>query len=99
METRSQGPPRGSGDSSVFVGNLGDADQHTISQMFQNYGIKPMRIRVLMDDTTGRSKGAAFVDFASVQEAQQACSLDGKEFMKGRSLRINPANSKPGTRM
>lgn len=81
------------------MGNLGDADQQTITQMFSNYGVKPMRIRVLVDDTTGRSKGAAFVDFGSAHEAQQACTLDGKEGMKGRSLRINPANSKPGTRM
>jgi RNA recognition motif-containing protein len=66
--------------------------------MFSNYGVKPMRIRVLMDDQTGRSKGAAFVDFGSAQDAQQACSLDGKEGMQGRRLRVNPANSKPGTR-
>ena len=98
METRSMGGPRGSGDNSVFVGNLGDADQQAIFSMFQGFGVKPLRIRVMTDDTTGRSKGAAFVDFGSSEEAQQACNLDGKEGLQGRRLRINPANSKPGTR-
>lgn len=98
IETRSMGGSRGSGDNSVFVGNLGDADQQAIFSMFQGFGIKPLRIRVMTDDATGRSKGAAFVDFGSSEEAQQACNLDGKEGIQGRRLRINPANSKPGTR-
>jgi RNA recognition motif-containing protein len=52
----------------------------------------------MMDDATGRSKGAAFVDFGSPEDAAQACNLDGKEAIQGRRLRINPANSKPGQR-
>lgn len=91
-------PQRSSGENSVFVGNLGDADQQTISSMFQSLGVKPLRIRIMVDDQTGRSKGAAFVDFGSAQEAQTACTFDGKEGLQGRRLRINPANSKPGTR-
>lgn len=100
MHLRSQDAPpqRSSNENSVFVGNLGDADQQTIASMFQNFGVKPMRIRILMDDATGRSKGAAFVDFGSTQEAQQACALDGRDGLQGRRLRVNPANSKPGTR-
>lgn len=98
MDRGGGGPPQRNNDNSVFVGNLGDADQGTIAQMFQSYGVTPMRIRVLVDEQTGRSKGAAFVDFGSQQEAQNACSLDGKEGMQGRRLRVNPANSKPGTR-
>ena len=66
--------------------------------MFGGLGLKPLRIRVMMDDATGRSKGAAFVDFGSPEDAAQACNLDGKDGIQGRRLRINPANSKPGQR-
>ena len=69
-----------------------------IEGFFNNDNFRPLRIRVLTDDT-GRSKGAAFVDFGSQAEAQDACRLDGRE-MAGthRRLRINPANNKPGPR-
>jgi hypothetical protein len=67
---------------SVFVGKLGYADQQTIASMFQNFGVKAMRIRIQMDDATSRSKGAAFVDFGSTQEVQQACTLTGRDGFK-----------------
>jgi len=87
-----------SGENSVFMGNLGEADQRQVESMFSAENLKPLRIRVLTDDT-GRSKGAAFVDFASAGEATAACRLDGKEMANShRRLRINPANSKPGPR-
>jgi RNA recognition motif-containing protein len=44
-----------------------------------------------MDRETGRSKGFAFVEMSSDQEAQAAISaLDGKE-MGGRVLKVNEA--------
>lgn len=49
-----------------------------IEDFFQNEKFRPLRIRVLTDDT-GRSKGAAFIDFGSSAEAQDACRLDGRE--------------------
>lgn len=60
--------------------------------------MRPQRVRVLTDET-GKSKGAAFIDFGSQGEAQDACGMDGKEIpgRRGR-LRINPANSRPGPR-
>ena len=82
-------------DNCVFVGNLGDADQRGVDQIFRQFGLNPLRVRVLQDDQ-GRSRGAAFVDFGSQQEAQEACKYDGREGgPQMKRLRINPAGSKP----
>ena len=60
--------------------------------MFSSQGLTPANIRVLQDDG-GRSKGSAFVDFNSAEEAQRACGFDGRK-LNGveRPLRINSAN-------
>ena len=69
---------RGNSDASVFVGNLDyNVDQNALSGMFNSVGIRPVACRVLKDDQ-GRSKGSAFVDFASAADAQQAISYDGR---------------------
>ena len=64
-------------DASVFVGNLayGDGEQQ-VRALFGSSGLQPVSARVLMDDQ-GRSRGSAFVDFASPEEAQRACGLNG----------------------
>ena len=50
-------------DASVFVGNLAyTADSNEITNMFSQKGIRPVSVRVLMDEY-GKSKGSAFVDF------------------------------------
>ena len=82
-------------DASVFVGNLGDCDQRGVEQIFRQYNLNPLRVRVLQDET-GRSKGAAFVDFGSSNEAQEACKHDGREAGPNmKRLKINPAGAKP----
>lgn len=82
---------------SVFVGNLGEVGQQDAEGMLRSMGMNPLRVRVLTDDQ-GRSKGAAFVDFGSMPEQQQALQCDGKMGQSGRRLRINPANQRPGGR-
>lgn len=82
----------------MFVGNLGDVDQRGVESIFSTMGLSAARVRVLMDDQ-GRCKGAAFVDFNSAQEAQQACQLDGREGGPNRKrLKVNMAGNKPGGR-
>lgn len=82
-------------DCSVFVGNLGEVDQRAVDGIFRQFRLNPLRVRVLQDDQ-GRSKGAAFVDFPSQQEAQEACKFDGREAGPNmKRLKINPAGAKP----
>ena len=52
----------------MFVGNLGDADQRMVEDLFRGFNLRPQRVRVLTDET-GKSKGAAFIDFGSQAEA------------------------------
>ena len=92
------GPPQGNNDNSVFVINLGDADQRNVEDLFRSFNLRPMRVRVFTDETV-KSNGAAFIDFKSSNKAQNACKMDGREIPGSRTrLKINPANSKPGPR-
>jgi hypothetical protein len=89
------GGGRGDPDASVFVGNLAyTCTDRELSQLFSGKGLNTASVRILHDDA-GRSKGSAFVDFASPAEAQRACQLDGQAVGNGsRPLRVNPANRK-----
>jgi len=90
---RGGGGGRGDPDASVFVGNLAyTCTDRELSQLFSGKGLNTSSVRILHDDG-GRSKGSAFVDFASPAEAQRACQLDGQTIGQGaRPLRVNPAN-------
>ena len=90
---RGGGGGRRDPDASVFVGNLAyTCTDRELSQLFSGKGLNTAGVRILHDDA-GRSKGSAFVDFASPAEAQRACQLDGQTLGHGaRPLRVNPAN-------
>ena len=61
----------------MFVGNLAyTADSNEVTNMFAQKGIRPVSVRVLMDEY-GKSKGSAFVDFSTPDDAKKACSFDG----------------------
>jgi len=67
--------------------------------IFGQEGINPLRVRVLTDES-GKTKGAAFVDFATPEDSERACRMDGRQLpgINPRGLKVNPANSKPGGR-
>lgn len=79
----------------LYVGNLGyDVSDDELSQLFSAHGTVDSA-SVIMDRNTGRSKGFAFVEMSSNEEAQAAMSaLDGQE-VGGRSIKVNEA--KPRT--
>ncbi len=79
----------------LYVGNLGyDVGDDELSQLFSAHGTVDSA-SVIMDRSTGRSKGFAFVEMSSNEEAQAAMSaLDGQE-VGGRSIKVNEA--KPRT--
>ena len=54
---------------SCFVGNMDfNMDQHSVMDMFKSEGLQPVSVRIMKDDQ-GRSKGAAFIDFGSANDA------------------------------
>lgn len=75
----------------LFVGNLpfGMTDA-TLTDLFSQYG-EIVSARVIFDRNTGRSKGFAFVEFATAEAAEAAiAALDGQE-IEGRKIVVNVA--------
>ena len=78
-------------ENRLFVGNLsyqtGDSD---LQDYFSQAGVVTS-VNVMMDKMTGRSRGFAFVEFASAEEAAKAVEqFHNKEF-QGRALTVNVA--------
>jgi RNA recognition motif-containing protein len=75
----------------IYTGNLAysvsDAD---LRDAFEAFG-KVSSASVIMDRTTGQSKGFGFVEMANNSEADTAIkALNGRD-LKGRSLKVNQA--------
>lgn len=75
----------------LYVGNLGyQVTSADLSDLFAQFG-GVASAQIIEDRDTGRSKGFAFVEMSSDQEAQAAIAgLDGKQH-EGRSLTVNEA--------
>jgi RNA recognition motif-containing protein len=75
----------------LYVGNLGygvtDGD---LEQLFAAHGTV-QSVQVIMDRDTGRSKGFAFVEMGSDQEAQAAMAALSGQQVDGRALTVNEA--------
>jgi len=75
----------------LYVGNLSrDISDAQLADLVAPYG-KPQSSEVVRDRITGESKGFAFVEMASDDEARATITaLDGKE-INGRTLKVNEA--------
>ena len=77
----------------LYVGNFPySVDESQLREMFSAYG-DIQDIALIKDRETGRSKGFAFITFASQQAAEKALDLNGKE-VDGRALKVNMAQEK-----
>jgi RNA recognition motif-containing protein len=79
----------------LYVGNLSyDTSADTLRTLFAEFG-EVESVNVITDRYTGRSKGFAFVEMASVQSAEEAIgALNGKS-VDNREIRVDKA--KPRT--
>ena len=75
----------------LYVGNLSfDTTTQDLEQMFGESGTVTSS-NIIEDRETGRSRGFAFVEMSSKEEASAAiAALDGKE-VGGRNLKVNEA--------
>ena len=75
----------------LFVGNL---SFQTLENDLQDYFAQAgtvTSVNLMLDKATGRSRGFAFVEFATAEEANKAVEqFHGKEF-QGRTLTVNIA--------
>jgi RNA recognition motif-containing protein len=75
----------------IYVGNLSfQADEESLYQLFAEYG-EVKSCRIITDRETRRSKGFAFVEMTSDDDARNAISaLNGADYMR-RPLTVNEA--------
>jgi RNA recognition motif-containing protein len=77
----------------LYVGNLPfSADEAQLRELFSAYG-EISELAMITDRDTGRSKGFAFLTFATQQAAEKALELDGKD-LGGRNMRVNIAQER-----
>lgn len=80
--------------SRLFVGNLAyTTAENDLTDLFSQAGVV-VSANVVFDKMTGKSRGFAFVEMASPDEANKAVELfHGKDF-QGRSMTVNVARPK-----
>lgn len=78
----------------LYVGNLDyDANENDVNELFSNYG-EVLSAIVVRNKDDGTSKGFAFVEMETIDEAQKAADgLDAVMFM-GRAITVNEAREK-----
>jgi RNA recognition motif-containing protein len=82
----------------VFVGNLSfNTTQDRLREAFVTAG-QVVSVHIGTDRETGRSRGFAFVEFSSDEEAQKAISSFNEFELDGRKLRVNAAEDRPPRR-
>jgi RNA recognition motif-containing protein len=83
----------------IYVGNLlFDVTKDDLRALFGKFG-EITEVRLIMDKFHGKSKGFAFIEMPSEDQAKKAIEeMNGTEF-KDRALRVKEANpKKPQTR-
>lgn len=80
----------------LFVGNLPySVTEERLLELFQGDGRTVNRVTIVTDRETGRSRGFAFVEMASSEDAQAAVgALNGVD-CDGRALRVDEAHDRP----
>ena len=81
-------------ESRLFVGNLSyQTAENDLQDYFSQAGAVTS-VNVMLDKMTGKSRGFAFIEFASLDEANKAIEqFHNKEF-QGRALTVNIARPK-----
>lgn len=80
----------------LYVGNLSySIGRNDLERMFAAHG-KVTSAQIITDHDSGKSKGFAFVEMSTDQEAQAAiAALNGKS-LEGRNLTVNEARPQEG---
>ncbi len=77
--------------SKLFVGNLPfTTTENDLQDHFGQAGAV-IAVNIMQDRATGRSRGFAFVEMASQEDATKAISMFHQQEFQGRSLTVNEA--------
>ncbi|MDP4175892.1 MAG: RNA-binding protein [Bacteroidota bacterium] len=78
----------------LFVGSLPwSINDQSLEEAFQKYGTV-VSAKVITDRATGRSKGFAFVEMSSANEAKDAMRELNNSQLNGRNIVVNEANAR-----
>jgi len=79
----------------LFVGNLPfETTEAQVKELIEGGKRTVRSVKIITDKETGRSRGFAFADLDSEEEAKAAISeLNGKDF-NGRALKVNEAEER-----
>jgi RNA recognition motif-containing protein len=78
----------------LYVGNLSyQTEAPALQQLFEQAGTVET-VKVMKDTATGRSRGFAFVEMGSDEEAARAISELNARTLEGRTLTVNEARPK-----
>ena len=81
-------------NTKIFVGNLSfNTTENDLQDAFAAHGTVT-EANLMMDRTTGRPRGFAFVTMSSPEEAQKAIDALNGATMDGRNLTVNEARPK-----
>jgi RNA recognition motif-containing protein len=84
-------------NTKLFVGNIPySTTEQELKALFERSGAKVESVRVITDFDTGRSKGYAFVEMASGDEAEKAIKDLNSYNLNGRSIVVNEARPRAG---
>lgn len=79
----------------MYVGNLSyETTEEDLRKAFGQYGTVES-VSIVMDKYTGKSKGFAFVEMASKEEAEAAKTGVNGSQMSNRTIRVDEANPRP----
>ena len=76
----------------LFVGNIPySTTEQDLRELFGKSGAKVASVRVITDFDTGRSKGYAFVEMTTAEEAEKAIRELHNFNLNGRNIVVNEA--------
>ncbi len=80
----------------LFVAGLpNDFDDTDLKEMFELYG-EVKSAKLIVDKTTGKSKGFGFVEMPNKTEAQETIeALDGAGLKQGKKMAVKEAEEQP----
>jgi len=78
----------------LYVGNLAfETTENDLQDLFEKSG-QVTDVSLIMDRTTGRSRGFAFVTMASDADAKNAMTATNGKELHGRALTVNEAKAR-----
>ena len=78
-------------ENRLFVGNLSyQTTENELQELFSGAGVVTS-VNLMLDKFTGKSRGFAFVEFTSSDEANKAVEMFHGKDLQGRALTVNVA--------